>query len=96
MKQKLLSGNMISSYTISVNRFIIVNLICFFVLTACAPQNKTQKGALVGAGGKGEVQVDSARSLQYGTSWTDPLSTNSLWSTVTQSLMIKPPEMFGG
>ena len=51
MKQKLLSGNMVSSHTISINRFIIVNLICFFVLTACATQNKTQKGALVGAGG---------------------------------------------
>ena len=51
MKQKLLSGNMISSYTISVNRFIIVNLICFFVLAGCATQNKTQQGALVGAGG---------------------------------------------
>ena len=52
MKLKLLSGNMISSPAISINRFIIVNLlICFLVLTACATQNKTQKGALYGAGG---------------------------------------------
>ncbi len=51
MRQKLLSGDMLSSQIININRFIIVNLICFIVLIACAPQNKTQKGALVGAGG---------------------------------------------
>lgn len=51
MKQKLFTGNMVSSHTININRFIIVNLICFLVLTACATQNKTQKGAAYGAGG---------------------------------------------
>ena len=51
MKQKLSNGNMLSSHSISINRFIIINFIFFFILAACAPQNKTQKGALVGAGG---------------------------------------------
>ena len=51
MKQRLLSGKLLSIHTNSIHRFIIVNLICVFVLTACATQNKTQKGDLVGAGG---------------------------------------------
>jgi outer membrane protein OmpA-like peptidoglycan-associated protein len=51
MRQTLVSWNILSSQKISINGFIIVNLICFIILTACAPQNKTQKGALYGAGG---------------------------------------------
>lgn len=34
-----------------LNTLFIAGLICLFVLMSCAPQTRTQKGALVGAGG---------------------------------------------
>lgn len=51
MKPISRNGNRLNGRTASFCRIIIVNLVCLFVIAACAPQNKTQKGALVGAGG---------------------------------------------
>jgi outer membrane protein OmpA-like peptidoglycan-associated protein len=41
----------LSTHNRKANILIIPGLICLLILTACAPQTKTQKGALVGAGG---------------------------------------------